>query len=213
MPRPPPKSRIDNQHVETPQGLDLPVLLLPEGELPGPGLPVLLRRRFRARPPAGPELGVSPQLDVRSPARHVGGYGHRTPGPRLGDDHGLPGVVFGVQHLVADAAPGEHPGQQLRFFDGHRPHQHGLAFFVDLPDLIADGLEFVRFVQVDQVILVRPDNGAVGGDDDHVQVVDLAELLGLRVRRAGHAGDLFVHPEKILEGHSGQGPVPLRHPD
>jgi hypothetical protein len=47
----------------------------------------------------------------------------------------------------------------------------------------------------------------MGGDDHHFQVIDLFELFGLGVRGAGHARQLVVHAEVILEGDGGQGLV------
>ena len=41
---------------------------------------------------------------------------------------------------------------------------------------------------------------AIGRDDHHVELVDLGELFGLGVGRAGHAGQLLVLAEVVLEG-------------
>ena len=40
--------------------------------------------------------------------------------------------------------------------------------------------------------------------DDHVEVVDLVELLRLGHGRAGHAGQLVVEAEVVLEGDRGE---------
>ena len=45
---------------------------------------------------------------------------------------------------------------------------------------------------------------AVGGDHHHVQVVDLLEFGRFGFRRTGHAGQLLVHAEVVLEGDGGQ---------
>ena len=47
----------------------------------------------------------------------------------------------------------------------------------------------------------------MGGDDHHFQVVDLLEFLGFGVGGAGHARQLLVHAEVVLEGDGGQGLV------
>ena len=44
----------------------------------------------------------------------------------------------------------------------------------------------------------------VGGDHRDVELVDLLELGGFRFRRAGHAGQLLVHAEVVLEGDGGE---------
>ena len=47
----------------------------------------------------------------------------------------------------------------------------------------------------------------VGRDLDHFELVDLGELCRLGHRRAGHAGQLRVEPEIVLEGDRGEGLV------
>ncbi len=45
------------------------------------------------------------------------------------------------------------------------------------------------------------------GHDDHFELVDLLELRRLGVGRAGHARELLVHAEIVLEGDRGEGLV------
>ena len=52
----------------------------------------------------------------------------------------------------------------------------------------------------DLVVLVGPDHLAVGRDLDHRHFVDLHELGRLGQRRAGHAGELVVEAEVVLQG-------------
>ena len=42
------------------------------------------------------------------------------------------------------------------------------------------------------------------GNFQHFEIVDVLEFLGLGQRRAGHAGELLVHAEIVLEGDRGQ---------
>ena len=60
---------------------------------------------------------------------------------------------------------------------------------------------------VDLVVLVLADHRPVGRDLDDFEAVDVAKLLGLGRRRAGHAGELVVHAEVVLEGDRGEGLV------
>ena len=53
--------------------------------------------------------------------------------------------------------------------------------------------------------VVLADHLAVGRDGDDLELVDLVELLGLGHRRAGHAGQLVVEPEVVLERDRGEG--------
>ena len=52
------------------------------------------------------------------------------------------------------------------------------------------------------------DGRLVGRDHDVVEAVDLLELVGLGIGRAGHAGELAVHAEVVLEGDRGERLVP-----
>ena len=49
--------------------------------------------------------------------------------------------------------------------------------------------------------------GLLEGDDLDGQLVDLAELGILGKCRAGHAGELVIEPEVVLEGDGGEGLV------
>ena len=59
--------------------------------------------------------------------------------------------------------------------------------------------------------MVNTLNGLVGGDDLDGQLVDLAELGILGERRTGHAGELVVQTEVVLQGDGGQRLVLLAH--
>jgi hypothetical protein len=52
--------------------------------------------------------------------------------------------------------------------------------------------------------MVGADHRLVGRDDHDLEAVDLLELEGLGVRRAGHAGQRLVHAEVVLEGDRGE---------
>ena len=78
---------------------------------------------------------------------------------------------------------------------------------MDLGYFVADRVEFFGLVHEDQVVLVGPHHRAIGGDDYDVQVVDLHEFRRLGIGRAGHAGNLLVKAEEVLEGDGRQGPV------
>jgi hypothetical protein len=52
----------------------------------------------------------------------------------------------------------------------------------------------------------------VGGDLHHVQPVGALELGGVGLAGAGHAGELVVHPEVVLQGDGGEGLVLLLDP-
>ena len=59
--------------------------------------------------------------------------------------------------------------------------------------------------------MVHALHGLVGGDDLDGQLVDLAELGILGKCRAGHAGELVIQTEVVLQGDGGQGLVLLAY--
>ncbi len=145
--------------------------------------------------------------DVGAAAGHVGGDGDAAGHAGLGHHLRLPVVLLGVQHLMGQFFPGEQSGQELVHLDGGGAHQHRLAALVAVADVVDDRLPLLVGGAVHQVVHVLADHGPVGGDDHRLQAIDLLEFVGFRVRRAGHAGQLLVHAEEVLEGDGGQGLV------
>ncbi len=56
----------------------------------------------------------------------------------------------------------------------------------------------------DEIGILNSAEGTIRRDDDDIEFVDLCELFGLGVRRAGHAGQLAVLAEVVLEGDGGE---------
>ena len=98
----------------------------------------------------------------------------------------------------------QHPGQQLGFLDGNGAHQHRLAFFVTFLDLPDGGPELAGLGLIDHVRIVRPDHRLVGRDLHHVQGIDPVEFLLLGHGGTGHAGELLIEAEEVLEGDGGK---------
>ncbi len=67
-----------------------------------------------------------------------------------------------------------------------------------------NGCIFCRFVFVNRVRVVHTDHGLVGRNLDDVQLIDGAELLFLGQGGTGHAGELAVQTEVVLEGDGRQ---------
>ena len=169
-------------------------------------------------------VGVAAELDVGAAAGHVGGDGHRPRHPRLPDDVGLLLVVAGIEdgeHLglgraviaavergkgigvgevvLLPARLAQPLGQLLRLLDRRRAHQHRLALLLALLDQDQDRAVFLRRRAVDLVVVVDAHHRLVGRHLQHFEIVDVEELVGFRQRRAGHAGELLVHAEIVLE--------------
>ena len=143
---------------------------------------------------------MPPQQDVGTAPGHVGRDRDRAESPGLRDDLGLLFVVLGVEDVVVDLLLVEHPAEGFGLFDAGRADQHGLTPVVALDDLFDDGVELLVVTAVDDVVVVLPDDRFVGRDGVGVEVVELLELLLLGLGRPGHAGQLVVHPEEVLEG-------------
>ena len=152
----------------------------------------------------GHELGVAAEQDVRAAAGHVGGDGDHAEAAGLGDDLGFLLVELGVEDDVAHAFSLEDVGEQLGFFDAGGADEDGLLGGVQALDLIGDGEVLFLRGAVDDVRIFDAEHLAVGGDDDDVQLVDLVELGGFGLGGAGHAGELFVEAEVVLEGDGGE---------
>ena len=149
-------------------------------------------------------FGVAAQHDIRAAARHVRRDGDGAQMAGLRDDLGFFFVVLGVQNVVGNALALEHLRQKLRLFNRDRADQHWLALFVAFLDLPDDRAVFAGFGLIDDIRVVDTDDGLVCRDLHDVQIVDAGEFLLLGQRRAGHAGELVVQAEEILEGDGGE---------
>ncbi len=118
----------------------------------------------------GKPFRIAAEQYVHTTTCHVGGYGHRSWPPGLGDDLGFALVVLGVQHLVRYPPPIEHVGEELGRLDRHRANQHRPFLAVELFYLLHHGLELRPLVLVDHVGVV-----------DSLEI-QLARVLGIRVR-------------------------------
>src|SRR6266511_2439236 len=140
------------------------------------------------------------ELDVDAAAGHVRRDRDRPELAGVLDDLGLARVLLGVEDGVRDPLPRQQLAQVLRGLDRDRADEDGLPLLVALLDVADDRLELPLLRLEDEVVLVVALDGDIGRDLDHVQVVDLDELLLLGLGRTGHAGELLVKAEVVLEG-------------
>src|SRR5439155_14190139 len=146
------------------------------------------------------ELGDSfTKLDVDAAAGHVRRDRDRVRLAGVLDDLALPLVLLRVQDVVRDAAPLEQLREVLRFLDRDRADEDRLALLVALDDVVDDGVELRLLGLEDEIVLVGAGDRHVGRDLDHVQAVDLDELLLLGLGCTGHAAELLVEAEVVLE--------------
>ena len=81
-------------------------------------------------------------------------------------------------------------------------HQH--VPLVHPLDFVGDGHVLFVLGAIDHVGIVEPLQRLVRGDGDHVELVDLPELGGLGHGGAGHAADLVVELEEVLQRDRGE---------
>ena len=178
---------------------------------------------------ADAHVGIAAELNVGAAAGHVGGDGDRARHAGLRDDVGFLLVIARVQDgedlglggaLVAGIERGkgvgigevvllpaglaQHLGELLGFLDRGGADQHRLAALLAVLDQREDGAVFLRLRAIDLVVVVEAHHRHVGRHFQHFEIVDVHELVGLGERRAGHAGQLLVHAEIVLEGDRGE---------
>ena len=167
------------------------------------GRDALKRKSLIAQVIEGKEAGVTAQKDVGTTACHVGCDGDGALAASLCHDCGLALVMLRVQHLVLTVAHTmllEDARETLGALDGDGAHQARLARTVTRHDLIGHGVELVVDGLEDEVVVVLPDDRAVWRNGLHGQVVDLAELRVLGHGGTGHASELVVQTEVVLQG-------------
>ena len=149
-------------------------------------------------------LQVAAEHDVGAAAGHVGGNGHPARASGLGHDLRFTLVVLGVQHLVRDLFLLQEPRQRLGGFDRGRADQHRLAALVTVPDVGEDRHMFFGAAAIHLIAHVLADHRLVGRDHHHLEIIDVLELVGLGVGGTGHAGELVVEAEVVLERDRGE---------
>ena len=127
----------------------------------------------------------------------------------LGHDLGLPEVLLGVEDIVGQPLLLQEPGEQLGLGHRGRAHQNGLALLVALDEVLDHGVELGLLGLEDEVGLIGAHHLLVGRDGDHGKAVGAGELPRLGLGGTGHAGQLLVHAEVVLQGDRGPGVVLL----
>jgi hypothetical protein len=124
--------------------------------------------------------------------------------PGLRHDVGFARMLLGVEHLVRQVCLREQAVDDFGVLDRRGAHQHRLAALVALADVLDRRLVLLARRLVDAVELVLALADAVRRNDHGLQTVDLLELVGFGVGGAGHAGQLAVQAEVVLEGDGGE---------
>ena len=127
----------------------------------------------------------------------------------LGDDLGLTRVLLGVEDLVGDAALGEQTSQMLTASDAGGADEDGLALRMTRLDVVDDRVELGLFGLEDEVGLIDALLRTVRRDRHDAEFVGAHQLGRLGLGGTGHAGELVVHAEVVLERDRGEGLVLL----
>ena len=122
-------------------------------------------------------------------------------------------VLFGFQMLLELLAEnkalqqirGESCRDLLRHFDTTRTHQDRLLLGEESQQFPGHASELSFLGLVNNVGLINTSGWSVGRNRDHVEAVNLSELVFFRLRRTGHAAQLVVESEQVLERDGGHG--------
>ena len=106
---------------------------------------------------------------------------------------------------MGDLAQIEHLAQKLRDLDRSRPYEYWTAFAYQANDLLDDSSVLLTSGLVDAVVEVVTCDGAVRGDDDDVELVDVPEFACFGLCCTRHTRELVVHTEVVLQGDGGEG--------
>ena len=197
---------LGTQDVQAACGDDLVAILVAAALRLFEGGPVFVGLRVEDAGPllvedlGGHHLRVAAEQDVGASPGHVGGDGHGIGSTCLRNDLRLALMELGVQHVVLDAAPLQHLREHLADLDADGTDQHRPAQLVLGDDLVDHGVPLALLGTEDEVGKVVPNHLPIRGDDDDLEAIDLAELLPLGLGSPGHAGQLVVHAEVVLEG-------------
>ena len=99
----------------------------------------------------------------------------------------------------------QHAAEELAGFNAGCAYEDRLAFGVGFFDGLDRGVVFFAAGFVDAVVLVRSLHRAVGGNDIHIEAVDVVELAHFRLGSAGHACEFVVEAEVILDRDGREG--------
>ena len=150
---------------------------------------------------------VAAELNVGAAAGHVGGNGDGAGHAGLGHDEGFLFVMARVEHLVRNALRGEQVGEKFGLLDRGSAQQDRLALGIGRAHFLDDLGVFCLGRTVDNIILIDPANRFVRGQINDFKFVNVRKFGRFGQRRTGHAGELLVEAEIILERDRGQGLV------
>ena len=109
-------------------------------------------------------------------------------------------MLLRVEYVVWNSFALEQVREMLRALHRCGANEDWLPRSASLLDVFHDGAIFGALRAVDKIGLVIAHHRSVRWNGGHLKVVDLAELLSLGHGGTGHAGELAVETEVVLEG-------------
>ena len=109
-----------------------------------------------------------------------------------------------VEHVVRNFLALEHSAQQLGSFYTDCADEHRLVFGVAFSNFVDDGVVFLATRLVDAIVGVFPHHRSIGRNNVDVEFVNVVKLGRFGLGRAGHAGELLIEPEIILDRDGGE---------
>ena len=103
------------------------------------------------------------------------------------------------------AAHFEHLAQKLGGLDGGCTNQNRSPLTYQTLNFSYDGGELLALGTIDKVVHIDTRDGTIGGDDDHIELVDIPELARLGLSSTSHTGKFLVHAEVVLQRDGGIG--------
>ncbi len=152
----------------------------------------------------GHEFRIAAEQNVGSAAGHIRCDRDHAFTPGLSHDFSLLLVLLGVQDPVLHTFFLQQFRQPFRLFDRSSTHQHRLPSLMQFLNLIRCGKVFFSLGAVNHIWMFQAQQRPIGGGHHHFQPVNLVEFRGFRFRSTGHARQLLVHAEIILEGDGRQ---------
>ena len=123
----------------------------------------------------------------------------------VGDDLGFLAVILGVEDAAGDLSALEHFTDELGGVDGCGADEYGLATVIGFLNLGDYGVVFLTAGFEHLVIVIDTDVRHIGGNGQNVEFVDVVEFGGLGLSCSGHAGELLIETEVVLNGDGGVG--------
>ena len=152
----------------------------------------------------GHHLRIAAQDNIGTTPGHVGCNRKRPLAARLSDNFSFPLMLLGVQYIMLNATLLQKFREDLRVFNGDGANQDRLTGFMPANDVFNNRVKFFLAGFVDDIGLINTNHRLVRRHNDNFKTINFIEFCRFGIRRTGHAGQLFVHTEIVLESNRRQ---------